>query len=53
MTGAASDRVLERLGQLHLKLIDLSLSRVERLLAALGDPQDRLPPFRRSTPFRI
>jgi dihydrofolate synthase/folylpolyglutamate synthase len=44
MTGAASDRVLERLGLLHPKLIDLSLGRVERLLAALGDPQDRLPP---------
>jgi dihydrofolate synthase / folylpolyglutamate synthase len=43
MTGAASDRVLERLGRLHPKLIDLSLGRVERLLAALGNPQDRLP----------
>src|SRR5262249_25997948 len=39
-----SDRILERLGRLHPKLIDLSLSRVERLLAALGNPQDRLPP---------
>jgi dihydrofolate synthase/folylpolyglutamate synthase len=39
-----SDRVLERLGRLHPKLIDLSLGRVERLLAALGDPQDDLPP---------
>jgi dihydrofolate synthase/folylpolyglutamate synthase len=39
-----SDRVLERLGRLHPKLIDLSLGRVERLLAALGNPQDRLPP---------
>jgi dihydrofolate synthase / folylpolyglutamate synthase len=45
VTGAASDRVLERLGQLHPKLIDLSLGRIERLLAALGDPQDRLPPI--------
>jgi dihydrofolate synthase / folylpolyglutamate synthase len=44
VTGATSDRVLERLGRLHPKLIDLSLGRVERLLAALGDPQDRLPP---------
>jgi dihydrofolate synthase / folylpolyglutamate synthase len=44
MKGAASDRVLERLGRLHPKLIDLSLDRVERLLAVLGDPQDRLPP---------
>ncbi len=44
MTGAATDRVLERLGRLHPKLIDLSLGRVERLLARLGNPQDRLPP---------
>jgi dihydrofolate synthase/folylpolyglutamate synthase len=39
-----SDRILERLGRLHPKLIDLSLGRIERLLAALGNPQDRLPP---------
>ena len=45
MTGAASDRVLERLGRLHPKRIDLSLGRIERLLGALGDPQDRLPPI--------
>jgi dihydrofolate synthase / folylpolyglutamate synthase len=44
MTDTASDRVLERLGRLHPKLIDLSLGRVERLLAVLGNPQDRLPP---------
>ena len=39
-----SDRVLARLTQLHPKRIDLSLGRIERLLAALGNPQDRLPP---------
>ena len=44
MTQAASDRVLTRLMRLHPKKIDLSLGRVERLLAALGDPQDSLPP---------
>ncbi|HEX3412120.1 MAG TPA: folylpolyglutamate synthase/dihydrofolate synthase family protein, partial [Stellaceae bacterium] len=44
MTAPSSDRVLERLGWLHPKLIDLSLGRVERLLAALGNPQDALPP---------
>jgi dihydrofolate synthase/folylpolyglutamate synthase len=44
VTEPTSDRVLERLGRLHPKLIDLSLGRVERLLAALGDPQDDLPP---------
>jgi dihydrofolate synthase / folylpolyglutamate synthase len=44
MTAQTSDRILERLGHLHPKLIDLSLGRVERLLAALGNPQDRLPP---------
>ena len=36
--------ILERLLHLHPKRIDLSLARVERLLAALGDPQKRLPP---------
>jgi dihydrofolate synthase/folylpolyglutamate synthase len=39
-----SERVLERLTALHVRLIDLSLDRVLRLLAALGNPQDRLPP---------
>jgi dihydrofolate synthase/folylpolyglutamate synthase len=39
-----SDRVLERLLALHPRLIDLSLERVERLLAELGNPQDKLPP---------
>lgn len=41
---AVSDAVLERLTRLHPKIIDLSLSRVERLLAALGHPERRLPP---------
>ncbi len=35
---------LDRLHRLYPKLIDLSLERLVRLLAALGDPQDRLPP---------
>jgi len=40
-----SDEILQRLLTLHpQKLIDLKLDRVERLLAALGRPQDRLPP---------
>jgi dihydrofolate synthase/folylpolyglutamate synthase len=38
------DAALERLRRLHPVLIDLSLGRVERLLAALGAPQNRLPP---------
>jgi dihydrofolate synthase / folylpolyglutamate synthase len=42
--GAATDRVLARLLQLHPKKIDLSLGRIERLLAALGNPEERLPP---------
>ncbi|MCK6454822.1 MAG: bifunctional folylpolyglutamate synthase/dihydrofolate synthase [Alphaproteobacteria bacterium] len=41
---ARSDQVLARMLTLHPKLMDLSLERVERLLAALGDPQKRLPP---------
>jgi len=44
VTSETSDRVLERLGRLHPKLIDLSLDRIERLLAALGNPQEKLPP---------
>jgi dihydrofolate synthase/folylpolyglutamate synthase len=44
MTETASDIVLARLMRLHPKLIDLSLGRIEGLLAALGNPQDHLPP---------
>ncbi|PZQ49938.1 MAG: bifunctional folylpolyglutamate synthase/dihydrofolate synthase [Rhodovulum sulfidophilum] len=44
MPGPGSDRVLERLMTLHPKVIDLTLDRVERLLAALGHPELRLPP---------
>jgi dihydrofolate synthase/folylpolyglutamate synthase len=44
VTAQTSDRVLERLSRLHPKLIDLSLGRIERLLAAVGKPQDQLPP---------
>ena len=44
MTTETSDRVLERLSRLHPKLIDLSLGRIERLLGALDNPQERLPP---------
>jgi dihydrofolate synthase/folylpolyglutamate synthase len=43
-TNPASEAVLERLTRLHPKIIDLSLSRVERLLSALGNPERRLPP---------
>jgi dihydrofolate synthase / folylpolyglutamate synthase len=39
------DPILQRLLQLHPKLIDLSLDRMRRLLAVLGDPQDHLPPI--------
>lgn len=40
----AHDAALARLQALHPKLIDLSLDRMRRLCAALGDPQHRLPP---------
>ncbi|MCC7429178.1 MAG: bifunctional folylpolyglutamate synthase/dihydrofolate synthase [Alphaproteobacteria bacterium] len=40
----ASETVLDRLTRLHPKLIDLSLGRMERLLAALDHPERRLPP---------
>jgi len=39
-----SDTLLERLKKLHPQSIDLSLGRIERLLVALGNPQDKLPP---------
>ncbi|ALG70225.1 folylpolyglutamate synthase [Azospirillum thiophilum] len=39
-----SDPVLERLKGLHPKVIDLSLERMHRLLAALGHPEAKLPP---------
>lgn len=41
---AGSDAVLERLMTLHPKVIDLTLDRVERLLAALDHPEARIPP---------
>ncbi|ODT28940.1 MAG: bifunctional folylpolyglutamate synthase/dihydrofolate synthase [Hyphomicrobium sp. SCN 65-11] len=37
------DDVLARMKQLHPLLIDLSLERVERMLAELGSPHERLP----------
>ncbi len=44
MKPAGSDAILERMLALHPKLIDLTLDRVHRLLAALGHPERRLPP---------
>jgi dihydrofolate synthase/folylpolyglutamate synthase len=43
-TLARSDVLLERLLSLHPKKIDLALDRIRRLLTALGEPQDHLPP---------
>ena len=40
----AIDRILERLLKLHPKLIDLSLSRLKKLLGRLGNPEENLPP---------
>lgn len=39
-----SDAILERMMALHPKIIDLTLDRMWRLLDALGNPQDKLPP---------
>ena len=39
-----TDAILKRLSGLHPKLIDLSLDRLLPLLAALGNPHERLPP---------
>jgi dihydrofolate synthase/folylpolyglutamate synthase len=43
-SSASSDIVLERLNKLHPKIIDLELSRVERLLERVGHPEKKLPP---------
>ena len=43
-TSQPSDAVLDRLSRLHPKIIDLSLARIEDLLARLGHPEARLPP---------
>jgi len=40
----SSDVILERMMTLHPKVIDLTLGRMERLLNALGHPEERLPP---------
>lgn len=44
MSAANSDAILARMLALHPKIIDLTLDRVWRLLKALGNPQDTLPP---------
>lgn len=44
MSILASQDILTRLLTLHPKAIDLSLGRMERLLAALGHPERALPP---------
>ncbi|WP_299080386.1 folylpolyglutamate synthase/dihydrofolate synthase family protein [uncultured Ruegeria sp.] len=44
MTAPKSDLILDRMMALHPKIIDLTLDRVWRLLAALGNPQTKLPP---------
>lgn len=41
---AVSDAILTRLLALHPKIIDLSLDRMTRILARLGNPERRLPP---------
>lgn len=44
VTTNGSDAILARLLDLHPKLVDLSLGRVERLLASLGNPEQKMPP---------
>ena len=43
-TRPPSDTILARLTRLHPKIIDLSLGRIERLLARLGHPERAVPP---------
>ncbi|MEM6659751.1 MAG: folylpolyglutamate synthase/dihydrofolate synthase family protein [Pseudomonadota bacterium] len=44
MTAQTSDLILDRMMALHPKIIDLTLDRVWRLLAALDNPHHNLPP---------
>ncbi|MGH6827619.1 MAG: bifunctional folylpolyglutamate synthase/dihydrofolate synthase [Rhizomicrobium sp.] len=44
MDYSRSSAILERLLALHPKKIDLALDRIQRLLAALGNPELKLPP---------
>ena len=44
MSDMKSDLILERMMTLHPKIIDLTLERMHRLLAALGNPERHLPP---------
>ncbi|WP_200876087.1 bifunctional folylpolyglutamate synthase/dihydrofolate synthase [Ruegeria halocynthiae] len=44
MIAQTSDLILERMMALHPKIIDLTLDRMWRLLAALDNPQGKLPP---------
>jgi len=44
-TKMISRKLIERLEQLHPKIIDLSLDRLNNLLNALDNPQKRLPPI--------
>ena len=44
MSAESSDVILERMMRLHPKVIDLVLDRAQRLLAALGNPEQKLPP---------
>ncbi len=41
---SGSDLILQRMMTLHPKVIDLTLDRMHRLLAALGHPERNLPP---------
>ena len=44
MSTRKSDLLLDRMMSLHPKIIDLTLDRMHRILAALGHPERRLPP---------
>lgn len=44
MTQTNSDAILARMMALHPKIIDLTLDRVDRLLTALDNPHEKLPP---------
>ena len=44
VAASRSDAILDRLSRIHPKGIDLALGRIERLLADLGHPEQKMPP---------
>ena len=44
LANLSNEDILDRLTKYHPQKIDLSLSRIKRLLNKLGKPQEKIPP---------